>query len=291
MSAFIETIRCYQSEADRAIFDTIRHSMSTDFLSYQNRGGIAAFEQPELYVAFRCIRLISGRLATIKYTLAEHGMKSRQDSPEYIFADFARQLFQWTGIVLTVNNYAEHESYLRDYFQASYPDLLRAYQRLTGIRPTIWHQLTQTIIDEHWDDIAEALDYALLRVDCGRSEREVVRYINFVTRTAYYRKQFSGLRRVRRGGRVLYVKPEYYGAIYAIFGSISTDISRFSGRQRGLIDRMVAIITEDFANGREKEYAVDIRGGYRIVNRYISAKIGVHEASLSRALSRLSVKH
>lgn len=277
---FIDAIKKYQETGDRAAFDMIRKAMNYDYL---NSPTSMTFDKPEMYVAFRCLRLISGRLATIKYTLAEHGLHSRKDTPEYIFSEFAVAIEEWTGIKLTVDNYPEHEEYLAGYLP-TFDQLRRAYERIIGVRPTLWQLLTGEIVDENWPALQEALKYALKRVDTSRSEREVVRYINRATKSAYYRNQFDGMRRVRRGGETRYVNPKYYGPVYAIFGRANFNLGAITRRQRALVDRIIAVIEEDFANNEMGDYAVDLRGGYRIKNRYIAGRLGMHEASLSRAL-------
>ncbi|MEK6993456.1 hypothetical protein NST08_24620 [Paenibacillus sp. FSL K6-1566] len=284
--SFIEAIKRYQESGDTDAIKMIREAMNYDYL--HSPTGLT-FDKPEMYVAFRCLRLLRGRLATIKYTLSEHGLHSRRDSPEYIFGEFAAAIKGWTGIELTVENFQEHEKYLASYLP-TFVDLRHAYERIIGARPTIWHMLTNEIIEENWPELEAALKYALERVDANRSEREIVRYINRATRTAYLRTQFEGMRRVRRDGQSRYVEPKYYGPIYAIFGSASIDIGRLSGRQRQLIHRISEIIKKDYEEGRIEAYAVDIKGGYRIINRHIAEKLGMHEASLSRAIGRISVK-
>lgn len=285
---FVEAIKRYQGTGDRAAIDMIREAMNYDYL--RSPTGMT-FPKPEMYVAFRCLRLIGGRLATIKYTLSEHGLSARRDSPEYIFAEFAGVLRAWTGIELTLDNFTEHEPYLRSYFP-TFPELRRAYEQIIGERETIWHRLTGVIVEEHWPALKEALEYAMQRVDTSRTEREIVRYINRATRTAYVRSQFDGMRRVRRGGEAKYVEPKYHGPMYAVFGKVTVDGSGFTDRQRQLLGRISAIIEKDYADGRIGSYAVDMRGGYRIVNRHIAERLGMHEASLSRALKGIrSVKH
>lgn len=285
---FIDAIKKYQETGDRAAFDMVREAMNYDYL---NSPTGMTFDKPEMYVAFRCLRLISGRLATIKYTLAEHGLHSRKDTPEYIFSEFAVAIEEWTGIKLTVDNYPEHEEYLAGYLP-TFNQLRRAYERIIGARPTLWQLLTGEIVDENWPALQEALEYALKRVDASRSEREVVRYINRATKSAYYRNQFDGMRRVRRGGETRYVTPKYYGPVYAIFGRADFNLGPITRRQRALIDRIIAVIEEDYANNEMGNYAVDLRGGYRIKNRYIASRLGMHEASLSRALRGIkNVKH
>lgn len=285
---FIDAIKKFQEAGDRGIFGMIREAMSYDYL--RSPAGMA-FGKPEMYVAFRCLRLIGGRLATIKYTLAEHGLHTRRDTPEYIFSEFAITIEEWTGIKLTVENFPKHEKYLAGYLPTFY-ELRRAYERIIGARPTLWQLLTEEVVNENWPALQAALEYALNRVDTCRSEREVVRYINRATKTAYYRNQFDGMRRVRRGGETRYVTPRYYGPLYALFGRANPGMNHLSSRQRALVGRICAIIEEDFAGGRTEEYAVDLRGGYRIKNRHIAGRLGMHEASLSRALRGIrTAKH
>lgn len=285
--SFLEAIKRYQESGDTDAIKMIREAMNYDYL--HSPTGLT-FDKPEMYVAFRCLRLLRGQLATIKYTLSEHGLNSRRDSPEYIFSEFAGAIRGWTGIELTVENFLEHEKYLARYLSSSYADLRRAYERILGQRPTVWQLLTNEIVDENWPKLQEALEYALKRVDINRSEREIVRYINRATRTAYVRSQFEGMRRVRRDGQSKYVKPQYYGPTYAIFGKSFISSDKISARQRQLIEKIRAVIEEDYREGRIEAYAVDIKGGYRIVNRHIAEKLGIHEASLSRAIKQISVK-
>ncbi|MBY3623618.1 hypothetical protein HGO21_29330 [Acinetobacter sp. CUI P1] len=167
-----------------------------------------------------------------------------------------------------------------------------AYLRIIGKLPSVWSILQGRVVDEHWTAIEFALEFALSRVDCSRSEREIIRYINLATRTEYFRSQVDGLRRVRREGRKVYVSPRYLGATYAIFGNVSGRTDTLTPRLRQLVTRITAIIEEDMRNGRVGDYSVDLNGGYRIKNRHIASKLGIHEASLSRALGPIrSVKH
>lgn len=287
--SFIEAIRHYQESGDRHAVEMIRQAMNHDFL--RSKTGLT-FDKPEMYVAFRCLRLLRGRLATIKYTLNDYGLRAREDSPDYVFAELTAFVQANTGVKVTLENFKEHEKYLREYLVVGFHELEDVYEQLIGERETLWQQITSEIIDKHWPTLEKALMYALSRVDTNRSEREIVRYINYVTRTWYYRYQFDGMRRVRRGGAVKYVTPKYFGPDYAIFGKTFADVGNFSGRQRQLIERIRAIIEKDYAEGRIEGYAVDMRGGYRMVNRHIAEQLGMHEASLSRALSKIrSVKH
>ena len=82
---FTAAISKYQADGDRAVFAMVRDAMNYDFLRSPTR---MQFNRPEMYVAFRCLRLIHGKLATIKYTLSEYGLNTVTDSPEYIFAEF-----------------------------------------------------------------------------------------------------------------------------------------------------------------------------------------------------------
>lgn len=285
---FIDAIRKYQETEDRAAFDMIREALDYDYL--RSPTGMT-FDKPEMYVAFRCLRLISGRLSTVKYTLAEYGINTQRDTPEVVFAEYAATIQDWTRIKLTPENFRQHEGFLRGYLP-NYLELERAYERIIGERETLWQMLAKREIEENWPALQDALKYALKRVDTSRSEREIIRYINRATRTAYYRSQFEGMRRVRRGGETRYVTPKYYGPMYAIFGRANFNLGPITRRQRALIDRIIAVIEEDYANNEMGNYAVDLRGGYRIKNRYIAGRFGVHEASLSRTLARIKdVKH
>lgn len=288
--SFFRAVRRYQESGDTEAIKMIREAMNYDYL--HSPTGMT-FEKPEMYVAFRCLRLLRGRLATIKYILEdEYGLRSREDSPEYVFGEFSAFVQANTGVKVTLENFKEHEPFLREYLVVGYLEYEDVYEQLIGKRQTLWHQITNEIVDKHWPTLEMALKDALDRVDTNRSEREIIRYINYVTRTAYYRHQFEGMRRVRRGGKAKYVKPKYFGPHYTIFGKISVDFTNFSGRQRKLIERIIAAIEKDYAEGRIENYAVDMNGGYRIVNRYIAEQIGVHEASLSRALAKIrNVKH
>lgn len=285
---FIEAIQRFQTVGDRQAIEIIREIMGGyDFL----RRGISNVPGPEYYVAFQCMRLLSGKLSTIKYSFADSGIDAKRDSPEWIFADHTRDLREWTGIELTVENYPEHEPYLRDYFVMTFHQLKTAYELMIGARETLWLEMTREIVTEHWDAIEAALTYAFARVDTSRGEREIVRYVNRAVKTAYIRSQFRGLRRVRRDKRTRYVEPKYFGPVYAIFGTNLVDINALTARQRTLYDKMAAIIEGDAAASRFESYYVDHSGGYRIKNRYIADRLGVHEASLCRALRRIqSVK-
>lgn len=280
---FIEAIQKYQQSGDSVVFTIIRDAMSTDYMNSQTG---MKFEKPEMYVAFRCLRLLRGFLATIKYTLTDYGLHSSRDTPEHIFSEFSAAIKGWTGIDLTVENFTEHEAYLSKYLP-TFNDLRRAYERIIGVRPTLWQLFTEEIVEENWIELQKALEYAIRRVDTSRSEREIVRYINCATRTAYYRNQFEGMRRVRRGGKTRYVVPNYYGPIYTIFGRANFDLDSLTKRQFKLIDRIIEIVREDHTKGETDKYNVDLRGGYRIKNRYIADRIGVHEVSLSRALAKI----
>jgi hypothetical protein len=210
---FIEAIRGYQLNGERTVFDMIRNAMQFGFL----KRGLTDLPGPEYYVAFRCLRLIRGRLSTIKYTLSESGLHSKFDSPEWIFAEHSTQLESWTGIKLTVDNFAEHEQYLEEYFVVSFRQLRKAYERLLVQRDTLWSVLTSKLIDEHWIDLLSALEYALSKVNTELAERQIVQYINKAMRTHYVKAQFADMRRVRREGKVKYVDPKYYGPMYAIY--------------------------------------------------------------------------
>ncbi|WP_171416884.1 hypothetical protein [Paenibacillus alvei] len=284
MVELIEAIREYQSDGNREVFSLIHHAMMYDYLN-SPRG--LDFPHPEMYIAFRLLRLISGRLATIKYMLSDSGLSTKGDSPQAIFNDFARQLHSWTGIELTVDNYSEHEPYLVSYFGETFPELRIAFERIKGLRPTIWQRLTEKIVDECWPDLESALEFAISRVDASRSEREIVRYINLTTRTEYYRQQFGAMRRVRRDGRSKYVEPKFYDDKYTLFGGTPVDIAKLPRRQKQLVDKMLTIIRVDREKGGDKDYSVDITGGYRIKNRYMAKRLGMHEASLSRALRKI----
>jgi hypothetical protein len=291
---FIEAIRKYKTSGDREIIDRVRSAMNTDFLSYQKRGGTASFEQPEMYIAFRCLRLIGGKLATIKYTLSESGYDIRSDSPEWVFADFARIYRQWFGVEITVDNFEQYEASLRDYFVGTFHEMYDAYLRMIGEKPRIWQLLTDRIIDEHWPSMSQALMYALDRVNPDSSEREIVRYINSVVRTEYYRLQIeaNGLRRVRRKnseGEVVtkYVEPRFISVEYAVLGNLRYDGAKLSVKQRQFYEVVAGIVAEDLAESTFGNYNVDNRGAYRIRNRYIAERIGRHEASVSRSLSEI----
>ncbi|GAB6927124.1 hypothetical protein JCM10914A_11070 [Paenibacillus sp. JCM 10914] len=287
--SFIDAIKRYQESGDADTLKMIRKAMNYDYL--HSPTGMT-FDKPEMYVAFRCLRLLRGRLATIKYTLSDYGLSAREDSPEYVFAELTAFVHANTGVKVSLQNFKEHETFLREYLVPGYLELEDVYMQLMGERETLWQQITSEIIDKHWSTLEKALKDALDRVDTNRSEREIIRYINYVTRTAYYRHQFEGMRRVRRGGEVKYVKPKYFGPHYAIFGKISVDFTNFSGRQRQLIERIIAAVETDYAEGRIEDYTVDMNGGYRIVNRHIAEQLGMHEVSLSRSLKKIkSVKH
>ncbi|MFD2672791.1 hypothetical protein [Marinicrinis sediminis] len=283
MKTFLEAIRQYQLNKDPIVFDMIRNAMGYDFLKH----GLHNLPGPEYYVAFRCLRLIGGRLSTIKYTLSEAGLDIKRDSPDWIFAEHAAQLEAWTGIKLTVENYREHELYLARYFSASFPILQRAYEQLTGQRETLWSLLTSRLVEEHWDDLFSAIEYALTKVDTELSERQIVHFVNRAIRTHYVKTQFADKRRVRREGKVKYVDPKYYGPIYTLFGADRIDLIKQSQRNQQFIDRIVSIIEEDKKTGDFSEYHVDLTGGYRMKNRYIAKKLGIHEASLSRRLRKI----
>lgn len=284
---FIDAIQKYQQSGDSVVFTIIRDAMSIDYM--HSPTGMK-FEKPEMYVAFRCLRLLRGFLATIKYTLTDYGLHSRRDAPEHIFSEFSVAIEGWTGIKLTVENFTEHEEYLSKYLP-TFNDLRRAYERIIGVRPTLWQLFTEEIIEENWIELQKALEYAVRLVDTSRSEREIVRFINSATRTAYYRNQFEGMRRVRRGGKTKYVTPNYYGPIYTVLGRANFDLKLLTRRQSKLVDRITEIVRDDHTKGETDNYNVDLRGGYIIKNRYIAERIGMHEASLSRALSKIkSVK-
>ncbi|MFD1957141.1 hypothetical protein ACFSL6_23975 [Paenibacillus thailandensis] len=281
---FFEAIERYKSAGDHRAHEMVRDVMRTyDFM----QRGMDDLPGPEYYVAFRCLRLLSGKLSTIKYTYADYGLHTKEDSPEGVFAEHVRMLRDWTGIELTVENYPELERYLSRYFVTSFFELRAAYETILGERSSLWMELTREVVDEHWEAIATALSYAFERVDTTRTEKEVVRYINTAVKTDYIRSQFSGLRRVRREGRTRYVEPKYYGPEYAILGTNNGNLGALSLRQRKLYDKMEAIVKEDAKAGRFESYHVDHNGGYRIKNRYVAERLGMHELSVSRALRRM----
>jgi len=282
---FIEGIKRYQAEGDRYIFDMIRREMNYNYLKSPTGMDLP---RPEMYVAFRLLRLISGMLATIKYRLTEEGTNITQVDPEYIFADYGRQLLDWTGIRLTVENFPEHASYLREYYVSYvFSGLYTAYRQLIGELPTLQQVYASELIDKVYEPLmVPALEYALKRVDTSRTEREIVRYINFAVRTEYFQQQVRGMRRVRRAGQSKYVDPHSRGANYAILGKY-VDERQLTANQADLFRKICRIIEEDFKGGHVSDYNVDIDGIYRIKNRYIARRIGVHEGSLSRSLRKM----
>lgn len=282
---FIEAIKRYQSEGDRYIFEMIRKEMNYNYLASPTGLDLP---RPEMYVAFRLLRLISGKLATIKYRMTKEGMNIREIGPSYTFAVFSGQLREWTGIELTVDNFTEHFQYLREYYGPyAFRGLHIAYRQLTGELPTLQQVCASQLIDEVYEPLmVPALEYALKRVDTSRTEREIVRYINYSVRTEYFQQQVRGMRRVRRSGQSKYVEPRSKSAEYAVLGK-NVDVRQLTPRQAELFRKITRIVSEDFANGNTTDYNVGLDGIYRIKNRYIAQKIGVHEASLSRTLRRI----
>jgi len=294
---FIESIRRYQAEGDRTIIDTVREYMNTDFLAYKKRGGTSAFERPEMYIAFRILRMIRGRLSTVKYTLTSEKWVEPVRELKYFEA--------W------IRQYADIELNPNDNFKALQDNIgdvcgvlgVGGVQNLIPIVIQILYEtnrrdeLIQGEINAlYFPLILPALEYALSKVDTERSEYEIVRYINKALLTEYYRLQIAqkGLRRVRRqddNGDVAttYVLPSSSAGItYAILGSNEAfEYGSLTKGQRRMYDRIYDIVSDDFANKRFGEYYVNPRGYYRTKNRYIAGRLGMHEVSVSRGLKAI----
>lgn len=280
-----EAIRAYQADGNRAILDEIKAAMYYDYL---NRG---IHGLPDVnYIALRCLRLISGRLSTIKYGMADRGGYA-EDSPRDTFDYFVGQYNRLYDRNCTLENYADHAPDLYRYYGEAYGDLWQAYKQLIGRIKSERATAAAVIIEEHWPDIETALIYALDRVDTGRKPREVVRYMNRAMKTSYIRQQFANKRRVRRCGQTRYVEPYFYTVDYAIFGVGTAKRERLSRRQVALVDLIEAVVTADMATGFDMaDYITDINGKITIKVRYVADKLGLREDSLGRALRKMAEK-
>ncbi|NQX61824.1 hypothetical protein [Paenibacillus qinlingensis] len=280
-----EAIQAYQTDGNRAILDDIKTAMSYDYLSRGVR------DLPDVnYIALRCLRLISGRLSTIKYGMPDTGGHA-EDSPRSTFDYYVGVYNRLYSRDCTLENYAQHAPYLYRYYGDAYWDLWQAYKVLNGQAQSERAKAAAVIIAEHWSDIEEALVYALLHVDSARTPREIVRYINRVTKTAYVRQQFADKRRVRRGGKTRYVDKHFYTVDYAIFGIGTAKRGRLSRRQAALVESIDAVILADMASGFDlADYVTDLNGRIRIKVRYIARKLKLREDSLGRALRVMTKK-
>jgi hypothetical protein len=280
-----EAIRAYQADGNRAILDEINAAMYYDYLNLGVHG------LPDVnYIALRCLRLISGRLSTIKYGMVDTRGYT-EDSPRSTFDWYMREYNELFDCKCTLENYADHAPQLYRYYGEGYVDLWQAYKTLSGRIQSERATAAAEIIAKHWPDIEAALIYALDRVDTCRSPREVVRYINRATKTAYIRQQFADKRRVRRGGQTSYVEPRFYTADYAIFGIGLADRARLSGRQAALVGRIEAVVAADMATGFDMaNYSTDINGKITVKVRYIASMLGLREDSLGRALRAMAEK-
>ncbi|MFC5650918.1 hypothetical protein ACFPYJ_17720 [Paenibacillus solisilvae] len=280
-----EAIRAYQADSNQAILDEIKAAMHYDYLNHGVHG------LPDVnYIALRCLRLLSGRLSTIKYGMPDTGGYA-EDSPRSTFNYYVGEYNKLFERNCTLENYIEHAPYLCRYYEGAYGYLWQAYKALTGRLQSERAKAAAAIIAEHWPDIEAALLYALDRVDTGRTPREVVRYINRATKTAYIRQQFADKRRVRIGGQTRYVDPYVYTVDYVIFGVGEAKRERLSRRQTALLGRIEAVVTADMAAGFDMaDYRTDINGKVTIKVRYIAGKLGIREDSLSRALRTMTAK-
>lgn len=283
-----EAIRLFQVSEDRAILDEIKTAMHYDYLSH----GVRDLSDVN-YVALRCLRLLSGRLSTIKFGLPDTGGFA-EESPRDTFDWYMRDYKSLFGRNCTLETYFDHAPQLMEYYEAGYVYLWRAYKALIGNIQSARAKAAAEIIAQHWPDIETALMYAIGRVDTDRTPREIVRYINLATKTAYVRQQFAGKRRVRRGGKARYVEPYFYTVDYVIFGVGEAKRGQLSKRQTALLERIEAVIMADksatSAGFDMANYVTDINGKITIKVRYIAGKLGLREDSLGRALRTMISK-
>jgi hypothetical protein len=153
------------------------------------------------------------------------------------------------------------------------------------------------------DVIAPALEYALLKVDASRSEREMVSYIVMAFQSQFIRLQMeiNGTKRLGRrdadgNWQAVYVKPTYSegDSWRMIFGNVDRDkaYKTLSKAQKALVDWMVDIIEGDFGSKENvlDNYKVDEHGQYKIKFRYMSEKLGIEESNLRKRFRKIQQK-
>lgn len=284
---FMEAIEDYQVGADRTALLMVKDAMKIDF--YRK---VPAEGRPEQFVALACLGLLTGRLRTIKYRLndgkvrGESNIQGNDEDLRMFYRDFAGPYRDWFGVDVTIENYPEHRAEMADYFGYSIRDADLAYKRVNTGAAGRALEIQERIVEQHWADMSKSLEYAFKRVDLSRSSREVTRYVNQATRSEYYRIQTKGMRRVRRGEGTVHVDPTFSSDVeHTILGDyVPGRYRRLSVRQRKLFDQIAEEVKADIRKYDGKDYAVDKEGLYILNNRKMAARIGIHEASLSRAL-------
>ncbi|MGG1600965.1 hypothetical protein [Paenibacillus naphthalenovorans] len=288
---FIHAIKSYQADGNRYIIDRIhRHLLETDFLKYKSTD----FPEAEMYIAFRIMRIIGGRLATIKYALTDEGyIEPTRELESYSF-----HVQRSIGVKISPDDGFEdlrrNAEAVRQFLTPNgYEVLMYEIERYFH-EPNLKRDTKHAIINDlYFPLILPALEYALSCVNTDRTEREIVRYVNRVFRTKYYQIQIEakGLRRVRRKNKdgevkAKYVAPRDTSVEYAILGpGTSVNFSRLTESQRKRYETIWQIVEADLKRGNYTDYSVDNNGLYRIKNRQLAAKVGMHEVSFSRWLA------
>ncbi|MED4305616.1 hypothetical protein P5609_019910 [Bacillus licheniformis] len=328
MSEFINKIRVFQSSDDKRIIQDILEKFDTNFMEDPSRhrvkdgtpsGGIRInLKDPESYIAYSIkaiytliLRHIKSEkpitknetdsfnrfLSILKYDVCidfEANVESGGDSYVSYFEITESLFLQLEPLLDEILLRLEEFCSLSDrlYFE----ELYNKHKQVTADIEPQKEQLKKEILE-----IAEkAIEYALVRVDTSRSEREIVKYINRAIRSKLIDAEIkrNGMRRIRRkiNGDLesFSLKPYFPDDEYLIETILGLDFSdcrdQLTKGENEFIDQILEVVKEDKEVGNVAPYTCNIYGEIRIIKKYIAEKLDVSHEVVRKRLSRIRKK-
>jgi hypothetical protein len=312
---FKEAIAAFQNNNDRTIIDRIIAQLDTDYLALRvetDTGYSIELDEPEQYIAYRIKAQIMPYLR--KARSVRNGTKTRW----YRFMDLINgdDYYDdgYVGINKTYglnlsreNNYAIPQS-VRDSMSDGFLEMVEEEIDFFNELHRKEDEIAENLFNEALCNLAiPALEYALIRVDVGRTDKEVVSYINraFLTKYVELRAKSQGLVRKRVNGHWVYYEPqqEFDEDNYKnqrimeiifkredfIYPKRWDRVKLLTQPQFLLIDRIEAVIRADIRRNDSAYFMKNYNHG-KMKYKYMAEQLGMNYDAFIKNMQRIEAR-
>ncbi|WP_374187616.1 hypothetical protein ACEPPU_07245 [Priestia aryabhattai] len=220
---------------------------------------------------------------------------------DWIDLDFrAIYKYDFTSIY---NKRDEIKDYLRD---TEYENLFTIVDRFTAMQSLEGNEEFRGCYSERKADwmplFKEALEYALIKVDADKSEKEIISYINKAMMTKFIDLQMKrdNLKRIRKGNESTYVKVEtdeetdvwmlMFGKTLKHIGGVEAFALWLTPKQVKFVTEVYNIIERDLKNNNVDAFKWNKDSKPVLKKRYLAEQMGMEETNFKQTLNRCKKK-
>lgn len=319
---FKQNIKQFQENGDMEIIDKIvNYAKNIDFTKnptrrYLNRDEmvnncrvVINLQEPEMYIAYR-IRFFLEKIGNkVKYYEEDDFLRY------YNLTEYLDNVRSWWGLDRNVEGFDDilalkYNKNFKRYLGVDYYTIFEDIEYFMQLNKKI-RQEKQKIQDQLTEKyIIPALKYALSKVDCSKTDKEIVKYVNkaFLSYFITAQNKDKGLKRIQRKipnkdktqiskhQKSFYVQFKYRPVLYMVFNRrvgeylLPYIYKLLQQRQVDFLQKLIKAVEEEVKANNKKAFKMDINGESILNYRYFANKLNMEESAFKHKIRRIRKK-